>query len=186
MPTRNSIADNQIADLTPLAGLTALTYVDLERNQIADIDALSDLARLRFLDLSGNHISDITPLAGTADLVQLRLSRNQIDEISPLAGLGNLAELAIDENHLSDLTAIASLELTYLYAEDQELPGQAATGANLRLPIVVGRGPLTWQVWEGQATLSGDRILSASPGTLVLGFDDARGFSGRVVFTITA
>ena len=50
--------NNQIADITPLSGLTNLIYLGLQDNQITDISPLSGLNSLEFLYLSGNRISD--------------------------------------------------------------------------------------------------------------------------------
>ena len=65
-----------MSDITPLAGLTNLTYLDLDENLI----------------------SDITPLAGLTGLVSLDLVHNRILDASPLAGLTNLTESLGDEN----------------------------------------------------------------------------------------
>ena len=70
---------NKITDLTPLAGLTLLTELDLSENRITDLAPLAGLTQLTELDLWRNEISDITPLAGLTQLTQLDVSWNPLD-----------------------------------------------------------------------------------------------------------
>ena len=48
-------------DLSPLAGLSSLTFLNLSRTKISDLSPLVGL-QLRTADFSGNNISDISPL----------------------------------------------------------------------------------------------------------------------------
>lgn len=59
-----SLHDNQVADLTPLAGLIGLVCLDLHSNRVADASALAGLTGLRRLYLHDNLIGDIGSLAG--------------------------------------------------------------------------------------------------------------------------
>jgi len=93
---------NNISELTPLAGLTNLTSLLLWGNNISDITPLAGLANLTELDLKVNNISDLTPLAGLTDLDYLYLSANNISDITPLAGLTNLTELELDNNNITE------------------------------------------------------------------------------------
>ena len=99
------INSNSISDLTPLAGLTQLTVLDLNRNAISDISALSGLTNLVVLWLGGNVITDISALSGLTNLVVLWLWDNNISDISPLVanrGLGTGEEISVSENPLND------------------------------------------------------------------------------------
>jgi Leucine-rich repeat (LRR) protein len=107
--------DNQISDLTPLAGLTNLRALYLNNNQISDLTPLSGLINLRLLYLDNNQISDLTPLSGMTNLVDLTLDNNQISDISPLAGLTDLLSLSLNDTQISDLTPLVGLtNLRYL------------------------------------------------------------------------
>lgn len=53
-----------IADVTPLAGLTNLTYLDLQHNRITDVAPLAGLKNLQTLLLSYNRIQDFSVLKG--------------------------------------------------------------------------------------------------------------------------
>ena len=81
---------NNITDLTPLAGLTNLTGLDLWENNISDLTPLAGLSSLTRLDLDDNNITDLTPLAGLTNLTLLYLDDNNITDLTPLAGLTNL------------------------------------------------------------------------------------------------
>ena len=62
------LGDNQISDVSPLAGLTNLQELLLDDNQISDVSPLAGLRNLQQLWLSGNPISDTSPLANLTNL----------------------------------------------------------------------------------------------------------------------
>ena len=103
------VNSNSISDLSPLAGLTKLTVLDLYDNNISDISPLSGLTSLTYLDLSGNGISDLSPLAGLTNLQVLELPSNRSSDISPLAGLTSLTRLGLYNNGISDISPLSSL-----------------------------------------------------------------------------
>ena len=101
--------NQQLSDITALAGLTKLTRLDLRYNQISDIAVLSGLTNLEWLDLVGNQISDITALSGLTNLTWLHLSNNQISDITALAVLTKLTRLSLNDNQIADITALLRL-----------------------------------------------------------------------------
>ena len=100
---------NSISDISPLAGLTNLTTLDLWGNSISDISIVAGLNNLTELNLALNSISDISPLAGLNQLTELNLWDNSISDISLLAGLTNLTELNLQVNSISDISPLISL-----------------------------------------------------------------------------
>ena len=110
------LRNNSISDISPLAGLTNLEWLNLGGNlMISNISALSRLTNLTTLWLYGNSISDLSPLAGLTNLTSLTLWFNSISDISPLAGLTNLINLGLDNNLISDISPLTGLtNLTYL------------------------------------------------------------------------
>ena len=77
------LSNNQITDISPLAGLTNLTnfgLLNLGRNKISDLSPLAGLTNLERLNLSYNQISDLSPLKGLTNLKSLDLSGNPIPE----------------------------------------------------------------------------------------------------------
>ena len=100
---------HQLSDISPLAGLKNLRHLSLISNQITDISSLAGLTNLTYLDLKYNQITDISPLAGLTKLDSLALHRNQITDISPLAGLTKLDSLHLYDNQITDISPLAGL-----------------------------------------------------------------------------
>jgi len=115
-------ANHKIRDFSPLARLTNLTRLDLVDNQISDISALSGLTNLTELWLSNNPISDISALSDLTNLTLLALGFNQISDISPLSGLTNLTDLGLNINQISDISPLSGLtNLTFLGLWDNQI-----------------------------------------------------------------
>ncbi len=66
-----SLWGNQLAELTPIANLRRLTYLDTAACSISDISVVSNLVSLTTLNVRFNQIVDISPLANLTDLVSL-------------------------------------------------------------------------------------------------------------------
>lgn len=71
------IADNQITDLTPIASLEHLEYLEIFLNR---------------------ELTDLTPLAGLSHLVDLHAGSCAISDFSPLLGLKGLQRLWLGDN----------------------------------------------------------------------------------------
>jgi len=106
---RLHLPDNNISDITPLAGLTNLRTLHLHDNNISDLTPLAGLTNLQELVLNKNNISDLTPLAGLTNLKELWLHDNNVTDLTPLAGLTNLTMLGLDVNNISDLSPLVGL-----------------------------------------------------------------------------
>ena len=95
---------NAVNDLSPLAGLTQLTSLDLSGNSISDISAVTGLTNLTWLHLWGNPISDISPVMGLTNLTTLYLGNINISDLSPLVAnteLGSGDTVYVQYNPLS-------------------------------------------------------------------------------------
>jgi hypothetical protein len=113
------IYGNLISDLTPLSNLVNLEEVDPGANQVSDITPLANLTKLRYLDLTDDQIVDISALSGLMNLKRLYLSGNQIVDIGPLSGLTGLTTLDVGRNKVTDvnlLSGLADLERLYLHS----------------------------------------------------------------------
>ena len=112
-------------DITPLAGLTSLTHLELTGVLIFDISPLADLTNLTTLNLEINGISDITPLAGLTNLTRLDIGVNPIDDLSPLSNLNSLEILTLCgflTDTTFDLEPLRSLtNLSYLRIRSRQL-----------------------------------------------------------------
>ena len=88
--------NDNLSDLSPLAGLTALTRLFLAFTNIRDLSPLAGLKRLACLDLSYNEklSGDLKPLAGLTALAHLELRDSlNIADFTPLGQLPALAYL---------------------------------------------------------------------------------------------
>ena len=96
-----SLEDNPgITDLSPLAGLTELTALNLMGTGATDLTPISGLTGLEELDLANPDLADLSPLAGLTGLKILYLDdgnmvSSAITDLSPLAGLTDLEGLYI-------------------------------------------------------------------------------------------
>ncbi len=105
-----SFAENDVSDLSPLAGLTQLqTLYGWVNRKLSDISPLASLRQLRSLDLGVCDISDITPIEKLTRLEILNLSYNQIQNIQPLSHLKQLRELGLKTNAIVDIHPLAQL-----------------------------------------------------------------------------
>ena len=98
-----------IIDISPLSGLTSLTFLTLFNNNVSDISSLSGLTGLTFLDLGQNSLTDISPLSGLTSLTVLDLRFNSITDLSPLSGLTSLTDLDLEGNSLTDISPLTGL-----------------------------------------------------------------------------
>ncbi|MCV6636977.1 COR domain-containing protein, partial [Candidatus Albibeggiatoa sp. nov. NOAA] len=92
------LGHNQLRDVSPLAALTALTYLNLFDNQLSDVSPLAALTALTSLNLYNNQLGDVSPLAALTALTYLNLYNNQLGDVSPLAALTKLTTLDLCNN----------------------------------------------------------------------------------------
>ena len=124
------LRQNQLTDLTPLAGLTQLETLRLggsdsgvNNPNLQDLTPLSGLKNLEILVLPGNsQIRDLTPISGLTNLREFSMSGDssagayQIADLSPLAGLTNLERLSVTINGVDSLEPLRNLKkLAYLF-----------------------------------------------------------------------
>ena len=114
---------NPLSDLTPIASLTALAYLDIAACAVSDITAVSNLTQLYTLNLRFNRIVDITPLAKLTNLVHLHLNGNNITDVTPLTNLTRLEFLEIHNNLIENHTPLDILALShFIYDQACEMP----------------------------------------------------------------
>lgn len=91
---------NNVSDLSFLRawpGLRRLIVVD-SKVHITDISPLADLPDLEYVELFMQDITDISPLAGKTRLLDLNLCHNNITDLTPLYSCTNLQRLWISHN----------------------------------------------------------------------------------------
>jgi hypothetical protein len=104
------LANNQVADLTPLKGLAHLQYLNLARNRVEDLAPLAGVTALQYLELSDNRVKDVAALGGLTNLASVYLARNQITDLSPLFKLPRVTSLYADGNRLTSIAGINALK----------------------------------------------------------------------------
>jgi internalin A len=122
-----NLQGNNISDLTPLSGLAKLTKLILWDNNITDISALSGLTKLTYLDIDSNSVSDLTPLSSLTNLNQLWCSGNRPSSLQPLTSLKKLTNLGLKNDSLSDSDLEYLKKITTLV--DLRLDGNSALTA---------------------------------------------------------
>ena len=136
--TRLVVMYKDISDISPLAGLTSLTILDLRGNNISDVTPLENLVNLEKLWLSENPITDISPLTGLTALRWLVIMSAEISDVGPLAQLVNLEQLLLAGNPITDFTPLSRLNnLTYA---DVEIPEPEPLGVSISVPSDVQNG----------------------------------------------
>ena len=121
------LSDNEVSDLSPLAGLTHLKVLDLSHTAISDVSVLAGLTNLVKLHLNSTAISDVSALAGLTNLIRLDLSHTAISDVSALAELTHLKVLDLDNTAISDVSALAGLtHLKVLYLDNTAISDVSA------------------------------------------------------------
>ncbi len=141
---RLDLDNTQVADITPLAGLTALQALGLGSTQVADITPLAGLTALQALGLDGTQVADITPLAGLTALQMLELENTPLAD---LRALRDLAELGATEQTglwFRGIPALRDPELARLSAIEDDQTRTRETLAYLRT-LPPWPEPLPWE-----------------------------------------
>ena len=97
---------NNVTDLAPLSGCTALRQLSLAGNPVENLAALKGLAALTDLDVNETGVADLTPLKGCGELTVLRARGNAIADLTPLRGLKKLYYLDVGHNRIVDIAPI--------------------------------------------------------------------------------
>ncbi len=165
---RLSLDENNIVDLSPIAGLTKLRTLSLEKNNISDIAPLARLTDLKSLHLyDNNYISDLSPLKGLTKLTSLRLTNNNISDISPLSALVNLELLFLAGNKVSDTSALTGLtNLTTLHLAVNSISDISPLAANPGLgdgdTLFLRKNPLNKEAVNSHIPLLQNRGVTVS------------------------
>lgn len=101
--------DNQVSDISPVAGLLNLTVLDMNGNRVQSIAAVARLTNLTELDATQNLITDIRPLSSLVNLERLGLTDNAIHDVEPLRSLTNVRMLSLDGNAIHDIEPLTGM-----------------------------------------------------------------------------
>jgi len=110
--------ENGNFDFGPIAALTQLENLHIQKNGLRDISRLRQLTNIRSLWMSHNEISDISVLANMTQMECLLMEDNADPDIAVLKNLTKLNTLYADHCGIADLTPLAGLPLTELVLND--------------------------------------------------------------------
>ncbi len=103
--------ENQVSDLSPIAGLINLERLYLSGNPISDFSPLKGLTNLKGLVLNHTLVSDLSFVRSLTNLDALIVQDTLVTDLSPVAGLINLEWIAFNdgEGKISDISPFAGL-----------------------------------------------------------------------------
>ena len=105
------ISDNPVSDVSPLASLISLERIDAWRTSISDFSDLAKLPRLRWINFGDDRsISALPSLKGLKALRRLEINDCNISDFSGLSELTQLEWLTLVNNQISDITPLANLK----------------------------------------------------------------------------
>ena len=104
------LGDNQITDLTPLAGLKKLQSVTLSKNKIKDVQPLAELTAIQLLDIADNEVESLDAVKKMSNLRSLWLPNNKVKSLQPLAELPKIWSLDVAGNGLTDIAPVGNLK----------------------------------------------------------------------------
>ena len=119
--TKLNFADRELADLTPLAHLTALESLSLCGTKVSDLTPLTHLTALESLDLMGTQVSDLTPLAHLTALQSLDLWDTKVSDLTPLTHLTALQSLDLWGTKVSDIAPLSTIPGLTVYVGSEDL-----------------------------------------------------------------
>jgi len=184
------LTNTKVSDITALAGMPNLEWdLNLSNNQIKDVSPLAGNTKVDCLWLDNNQIVDVSPLATMPGLMLLGLANNKITDVSPLAALP-LMTLNLSGNHITDISSVPDQGWPWFDARSQDIRLTATAGSTIPWPTVVGQGgsAVEWSVVAGAVDHRGDTLILANkPGVVVLSFTaPGQRFDGLVTITVKA
>jgi internalin A len=135
-----NLADNEITDLTPLAGLIHLQSINLAKNKIENIQPLEALVKTQLLDLGSNGVSNLDAISKMSNLRSLYVSDNKVQSLEPLSGLSKVWTLDAAGNGLTDIGPVGKLAwLTTLNLDRNQVESLEALRPLTELNLVLLR-----------------------------------------------
>ena len=108
---------SMVDDISPLQNLRQLTRLGLSQNKgdnsgLTDLSVVAFMPQLEWLDFGSNGITDLTALSGLSKLKHVRLWNNAVQSLAPLNGLPLLREIDANRNRLTaiDLNDVPRLD----------------------------------------------------------------------------
>ena len=114
--------NGSISDLSPLAVLTDLYWLELSANDVTSIHALAELQKLWHLGLGENPVTEIPTGPYQSSLVSLHLPGASISDHSALADMSQIEVLNLDGNSITDTSFLHGLsKLRWLFLQSNQI-----------------------------------------------------------------
>lgn len=98
-----------VSDLSSLATLTGITHLFIDKTQVADLSPLASMSGIKHLTLSNTRVRDLTSLSGLAGITHLFIGNTQVSDLAPLARMTGMTRLLISNTQVNDLTPLAGM-----------------------------------------------------------------------------
>lgn len=121
-------------DLSIIAKLPNLKYLDISNNNISDLSALSGLKNVKYLSVATNPITNLKGVEAMTEMKLLHALDCQLTDINAVKGFAKLENVYLSGNKLTDISALSSAtEVTYLDASDNGLTDASAVSGMTKL-----------------------------------------------------
>ncbi len=112
--------DSNLRDISPIAKLVDLNTFDISWGSqgVTDISALAELEKLQWLDTEGQPIADFSPLATLSRIEYLQIGGSRLSDLSQLGDKPSLTHLQINDSlvrEIADLAFAPKLETLYAW-----------------------------------------------------------------------
>lgn len=118
-----TLSNNPIEDLEPLRGkLENLRIFECNEANLRDISVLEDSYEMHTFFVDNNKIENLDALSEKNNLYNLSACNNIITDISVLASCHKLSSISLSHNQITDISALENLKnIKYLYLNDNQI-----------------------------------------------------------------
>lgn len=175
-------------DMSPISRLTGLTGLSLRGNRwLDDLSFVASLEELEFIDLHTVGARDLAPLSGLVKLRRIDLYNTDVSDLSPLGDMTEMEFLELSYSEVDALDALSRMEnLHTIYMLDtrtlslrglenaSELKKLFANGARLTDISALADKPVLEELELHDTSVEDLTPLSNATGLRTLGFNNTR------------
>lgn len=107
------------AGLPDLSGLIGTHFLGISDTQLADLTGIDAIPALTSVSMADNEVESLAPFANVETLQSLLFERNHVRDISPLRHLDDLSIVMGDENHITDMSGFTGTSLMMVQVFNQ-------------------------------------------------------------------
>ncbi|MCP4678194.1 MAG: leucine-rich repeat domain-containing protein [Deltaproteobacteria bacterium] len=100
---------SSLTDLSPLAGLSNLKRLDLRMiGKLEDLTPIAKLPKLEYLNITGTNVQDFSPLTELPALAEIEARMLKMTDAAPIAKMSALEKIDLLKTPITDVTPMAS------------------------------------------------------------------------------